>query len=84
MEAKLNSAEKIETGQIRKRLISVATRIIISAIILYFVFLSNMAECTFCVPICGWQVHFFRRNFVNCKSWYQDFEVAYHASLREE
>ena len=38
MEAKLNSAEKIETGQIRKRLISVATRIIISAIILYFVF----------------------------------------------
>jgi uncharacterized protein (TIRG00374 family) len=38
METKLNSAEKIETRQIRKRLISVVTRIVISAIILYFVF----------------------------------------------
>jgi uncharacterized membrane protein YbhN (UPF0104 family) len=37
METKLNSAEKIETGQIRKRLISVLTRVVISAIVLYFV-----------------------------------------------
>jgi uncharacterized protein (TIRG00374 family) len=37
METKLNSTEKIKTGQIRKRLISVVTRIVVSAIILYFV-----------------------------------------------
>jgi uncharacterized protein (TIRG00374 family) len=37
METKLNNVEKIETGQILKRLISVATRVVISAIILYFV-----------------------------------------------
>jgi uncharacterized protein (TIRG00374 family) len=38
METKLNSAEKIETGEILKRSISVVTRIVIGAIILYFVF----------------------------------------------
>jgi uncharacterized membrane protein YbhN (UPF0104 family) len=38
METKLNNAKIIKTGQIRKRLISVVTRIVISAIVLYFVF----------------------------------------------
>lgn len=37
METKLNSTKIIETGQIRKRLISVVTRVVISAIVLYFV-----------------------------------------------
>ena len=37
METKLKSADKIETGEIRKRLISVVTRVVISAIVLYFV-----------------------------------------------
>jgi uncharacterized membrane protein YbhN (UPF0104 family) len=37
METKLNSVEKIEIGLIRRRLISVVTRIVVSAIVLYFV-----------------------------------------------
>ena len=37
METKLNSVDKIETGQNRKKLISVVTRIVVSAIVLYFV-----------------------------------------------
>jgi uncharacterized protein (TIRG00374 family) len=38
METKSNSINNIETGQIRKRLISIAIRIVVSAIVLYFVF----------------------------------------------
>ena len=37
METNLNSAEKVDTGEMRKRLISVVIRIVVSAIILYFV-----------------------------------------------
>ncbi len=37
METKLKSVDKIRTGEIRKRLISVVTRIVISVIVLYFV-----------------------------------------------
>jgi len=37
METKYNSIEKIKTREFRKRLISVVTRIVVSAIILYFI-----------------------------------------------
>lgn len=38
METKSNNVNTIETGQIRKRIVSAAIRIVVSAVILYFVF----------------------------------------------